>query len=40
MAVPWEKIFGVVAMTGENEATILKGCDLILKEMGFPGSGQ
>lgn len=35
MAVPWEKVFGAAAMKDGNEEVILRGCEVVLRELGY-----
>ena len=35
MVIPWEKIFGSAAMKEGNEQILLKGCELMLQDIGY-----
>lgn len=35
LTIPWAKVFGAAAMKEANEVVLLRGSDLVLKELGY-----
>lgn len=35
MVIPWEKVFGAAAMNDGNEQVILRGSDMVLRDLGY-----